>query len=59
MSTSNGKSRSAEPPEFRLSWAFDDEDAPTEITIFDPQDETTTHWITIEKGYVRDLDSVA
>ena len=58
MSTNNHKPRSAELSEYRLSWAFDDEESPTEITIFDPQDETTTRWITMEKDYVRDLDSV-
>ncbi|MFD1597411.1 hypothetical protein [Halobellus rarus] len=59
MSTSNRKSRTAELSEFRLSWALDDEDSPTEITVFDPQNETTTRWITIEKDYVKNLDSVA
>lgn len=39
-----------------LSWAFDDEDAPSEITVFDPQNEITTHWITIDKEYVCDLN---
>jgi hypothetical protein len=38
-----------------LSWAFDDEDAPTELTIFDPENEITTRWITIDKDYTYTL----
>ena len=48
--------RHAELPNGTLSWAFDDEDAPTEITIFDPQNEITTRWIAIDKDYVCDLN---
>lgn len=39
-----------------LSWAYDDTDAPTEVTIFDSDGEITTRWITMETEYVRDLD---
>ena len=42
-----------------LSWAFDDEDARTEITIFDLRTETKTRWITMDAAHVCDLtDSV-
>lgn len=38
-----------------LSWAFDDETDPTEVTIFDSERELTTHWITIDKDHVCNL----
>lgn len=59
MSTNDREPRSAELPDFTLCWAFDDEDSPTEVTVFDPEREPTTHWITIEKEYVWDLGSIA
>lgn len=39
-----------------LSWAFDDANEPTEITIFDRQHEVTTHWITMNEDDVYDLN---
>lgn len=56
MHTHDHESRSAEPPTVALSWAFNDEDAPTEITVFDPQNEVETRWITMDKDHVCDLD---
>ena len=59
MATNNLQSHSAELPNFALCWAFDDEDSPTKVTVFDPQNEITTHWITIEKDYVWGLGGIA
>lgn len=36
-----------------LSWAFNDED---EITIFESQNDVTTHWLTIDEDHVCDLN---
>lgn len=52
MPTHDHNSPPTDPPSGILSWAFDDEDAPTEITIFDPQKESTTHWITSDRDDV-------
>ncbi|GAB6861185.1 hypothetical protein ACFR97_14045 [Haloplanus litoreus] len=54
--THDHESRPENRPAITLAWAFNDQDAPSEITIFDPQNEITTHWITIDKDYVYDLD---
>lgn len=56
MQTHDHESQFEELPDGTLSWAFDDEDDPTEITIFDPRNDITTHWITIEKASVCDLN---
>ncbi len=56
MQTHDYKPHPAERSSSHLFWAFDDEDAPAEITIFDPQNETTTRWITIDKHYVCTLN---
>lgn len=38
-----------DPPEFALAFLVDDEDDPTELTIFSPnEDDITTHWITVD-----------
>lgn len=36
-----------------LSWAFNDDG---EITIFDSQNDVTTHWLTIDEDYVCNLN---
>ncbi len=56
MQTHDHESYSEEHPTGTLSWALDDEDAPSEITVFDPGHDITTHWITIKKDYVCDLN---
>lgn len=43
-------------PPGTLSWAVDDEADPSELTIFEPQAELTTHWITMDTESVCDLD---
>lgn len=36
-------------PDFDLEYLFDDQDDPTEVTIFSPgNDDITTHWLTID-----------
>lgn len=59
MSTNDSESHSAELPDVTLCWAFDDEGSPTEVTVFDPQNEITTRWITIDEDYVCDLGGIA
>lgn len=40
---------STERPDLVLNYLVDDADDPTELTIFDPyEDDSTTHWITVE-----------
>lgn len=36
-------------PEFTLDYMIDNEEDPTELTIFSPEeDDITTHWITVD-----------
>lgn len=56
MNASDNESRSAEHPRHTLRWAYDDEEHPTEVTVFDPGADITTHWITIDKESVWKLD---
>lgn len=38
-----------DPPAFELEFKVDDEDEPSELTIFSPHEgNTTTHWITVD-----------
>ncbi|MDS0222432.1 hypothetical protein NDI54_13880 [Haloarcula sp. S1AR25-5A] len=55
MQTNNHDSRPPNRPDIALSWAVDDRDAPTELTIYDPQSERTTHWLTIDRDFAYDL----
>lgn len=59
MQVTNHESRPVELSPVTLAWAFDDQDAPTELTIFDPGVDITTRWITIDADHVRDLDEIA
>jgi hypothetical protein len=39
----------SDSPQFELDFLVDDEDDPTEITVFSPtEDDLTTHWIAID-----------
>lgn len=42
-----------DPPEFELTFQFDDPENPTEVTVFpdNVEDEPVTEWISIESGY--------
>ena len=43
-----------------LSWAYDDEFAPTTVTVFSERDdELTTHWISIDIGHAVRLADMA
>lgn len=46
-------------PDFELSFAVDDEDDPSEVTVF-PEDGSTptTTWITIDVEHAVDLEDV-
>lgn len=55
MTTPEHESSPDERPSVTLSWAFNDADAPSQVTIFDSDDEITTHWITMDEEYVYDL----
>lgn len=55
MTTTEYESYPEELPSVTLSWAFNDADEPTQVTIFDSDDEITTHWITMDEEYVCDL----
>ena len=59
MTANTSQDLATELPSFDLIWAYDDEERPTEVTIYsDEQDEITTHWITIEEDYAWDLENV-
>lgn len=53
------EARPAEQPRYTLSWAYDDEEHPTEVTIFDSREEPTTRWVTVDEDHVRDLEDNA
>lgn len=50
----------AELPEFDLAYLYDDEDDPTEVTVFPARfgDDLATHWITIDRRHAVPLDRV-
>lgn len=43
-------------PEFGLDCRFDDPDDPAEVTVFAPEDDDTTHWITVDAGSAVPID---
>lgn len=47
-------------PEFDLACKYDDEDAPTEVTVFPARfgDDLATHWLTIDVEHAIPLDRV-
>jgi hypothetical protein len=47
-------------PEFDLSYLYDDEDEPSEVTVFPARfdDDLATNWITIDVGHAVPLDRV-
>jgi len=45
-----------EPPEFDLEFVLDEQDRPTEVTVFDPDGHFATSWLTAEKAIVLDLE---
>ncbi|WP_255196904.1 hypothetical protein [Halorarius litoreus] len=52
--------RTAEEFATALSWAYDDEFAPTTVTLFSERDdEITTHWITIDIAHAVSLADMA
>lgn len=59
MPINNHESRHTEGSGVTLAWAVDDRDAPTELTIFDPDDDVTTRWITMDEAHVCDLNETA
>ncbi|MFB6125114.1 MAG: hypothetical protein ABEJ59_04060 [Halanaeroarchaeum sp.] len=50
----------AELPEFELSFLFDDQDHPTEVTIFHPgaDERAATRWMSIDSRFAVSLDEV-
>ena len=49
-----------ELPEFELCFLFDDQDAPTEVTIFQPgvDERSATRWLTIDSDHAVDLEQI-
>ncbi|MFB6070813.1 MAG: hypothetical protein ABEJ76_07295 [Halanaeroarchaeum sp.] len=49
-----------ELPEFELSFLFDDQEEPTEVTIFHPgaDERSATRWMTMDSDYAVCLDDV-
>jgi hypothetical protein len=49
-----------ELPEFELTWLYDDDERPREVTVFldAAGDEAVTNWITIDKAHAVSLDAV-
>lgn len=47
-------------PEFGLSWRYDDEDDPAEVTVFEGGEigRTTTEWLTADVDAVVSIDEV-
>jgi len=59
MTANTSQNQATDLPSFDLVCAYDDEERPTEVTIYSSDtDEITTHWITIEKDYAWDLMNV-
>jgi hypothetical protein len=56
------QSRSApleELPQFELEYLFDDDDSPTEVTIFaDDPEALSTQWITVDRSCAVPLEEV-
>lgn len=47
-------------PTFDLSFGLDDLEAPTRVTVYaEPDEEITTHWITVDAAHAVDLAQVA
>jgi hypothetical protein len=48
-----------ELPQFALEYLFDDDDDPTEVTIFaDDPEALSTQWITIDRAHAVPLEEV-
>ncbi|SEO27583.1 hypothetical protein SAMN04487948_101476 [Halogranum amylolyticum] len=49
-----------ELPEFELTYLYDDEEEPTEVTIFEgtSEEDLTVRWITMDYPHTVALDSV-
>jgi hypothetical protein len=49
-----------ELPEFELTYLYDDEEDPTEVTIFEgaSEEDLTTRWITMDYPHTVTLDSI-
>lgn len=59
MSTTDTTLPVTEYPTFELVYYYDDAEAPSEITVFDPEaDDITTEWITAATEDAVDLDSI-
>lgn len=58
-STQNQSTCLEDLPQFDLEYLFDDDENPTEVTIFaDDPDTLSTRWITIDRDYAVDIDDV-
>lgn len=46
------------PPEYELACRFDDEEAPTEVTVFPAEfgEDLATHWLTMDVEHAVPLD---
>lgn len=65
MSATDSRDRSTEAgltafPEFELAFLYDDDDEPSEVTVFPARfdDDLATNWITIDVGHAVPLDRV-
>ncbi len=65
MSATDSRDRPAEAglaafPEFELAYLYDDDDEPSEVTVFPARfdDDLATNWITIDVGHAVPLDHV-
>lgn len=49
-----------ELPQFELAYLFDDEDHPSEVTIFEDESEEriVTRWITMDRDHAVSLETV-
>lgn len=45
-------------PEFELAYRYDDDEAPTEVTVFPSRfgDDLATHWLTVDIDHAVPLD---
>ena len=58
-STPNQLTHLEELPEFELEYLFDDDESPTEVTVFADDPETlSTRWITIDRSFAVPLEEV-
>lgn len=54
-----GSSALDELPEFELTYRFDDEEDPQEVTLFlEGDEELATRWLTVDRGHAVPLESV-